>query len=147
MAKARTRDVDPLASLRPVPHGLWGGMHAFFGAYFVLGHRIELRYHAHAPTHGPLVVMSNHPSFLDPWLVGFAVPNRYIRWMAWDEAFSWPVVGRFIQACRAFPVDMDKPRPSSLKAARALLDRGLALGVFPEGKRSPGPDAIDTFKP
>jgi 1-acyl-sn-glycerol-3-phosphate acyltransferase len=147
MGNGRAREVDPLTSLRPLPHGLWGAMHAFFGTYFALGHRIDVRYHGRAPSFGPLVVMSNHPSFFDPWLVGFAISNRYIRWLAWEEAFSWPVVGRFIESCRALPVDLDKPRVSTLRAARAVLDHGLALGVFPEGHRSPGPDAIDPFKP
>jgi 1-acyl-sn-glycerol-3-phosphate acyltransferase len=146
MGKAGSREVDPLKSLRPLPRGLWPAMNVFFGAYFALGHRVEVCYHGRAPTYGPLVVMSNHPSFFDPWLVGLAVTNRYIRWMAWEEAFSWPVVGRFIEACRAFPVDLDRPKPSTLKAARALLDRGLALGVFPEGHRSSGLDVLDPFK-
>lgn len=147
MARARSREIDPEKQVRPPPPGLWPAMHNFCRVYFSLGHRIEIDHHGRMPAHGPVVVMSNHPSFFDPWLVGLAVTNRYIHWMAWEAAFGWPLIGTFIKACRAFPVDLEKPKPSTLRAARAVLERGYALGVFPEGHRSGASGALDPFKP
>lgn len=96
----------------------------------------------HLPRGGPLVVIPNHPTYFDPWLVGLGTP-RWITWMAWEDAFTWPVVGAFIRSMGAFPVNVERPQPSTIKAAVRVLEQGRALGVFFEGGRTKGPDVID----
>src|SRR5579883_2871181 len=115
--------------------------------YFPAAHRIGFRGAGNWPLEGPLIVTSNHPTYWDPWLVGMGT-ERYVYWMAWDELFDWPVLGRAIRAYEAFPVDLDKPKPSTLRAARAVIERGGALGVFPEGGRTSGEHGeLDPIKP
>ncbi|MCW8140142.1 MAG: 1-acyl-sn-glycerol-3-phosphate acyltransferase [Planctomycetota bacterium] len=92
----------------------------------------------HLPRGGPLVVIPNHPTYFDPWLVGLGTP-RWITWMAWEDAFTWPVVGAFIRSMGAFPVNVERPQPSTIKAAVRVLEQGRALGVFFEGGRTKGP--------
>jgi 1-acyl-sn-glycerol-3-phosphate acyltransferase len=119
----------------------------FAAYYFPIFHKIEFRRLGKPPETGPLIVTSNHPSFWDPWIIGMGL-RRYIYWMAWEEAFSWPVIGRLITAHQAVPVDIDKPKPSTLRRSRAVLDAGHALGVFPEGERTHKTGGkIDPFKP
>ena len=116
-------------------------------AYFPVFHRIEHRGRQNWPASGPVVVTSNHPTYWDPWLVGMGT-RRFIYWMAWDEIFDWPVIGRAVRAYEAFPVDLEKPKPSTIRAARDVLHTGGARGVFPEGGRTSGERGeLDAFKP
>jgi 1-acyl-sn-glycerol-3-phosphate acyltransferase len=85
---------------------------------------------------GGAVVASNHPSYLDPILLSLEV-SRPIRFMAWDAMFRVPLVGALMRAFGAFPVDTrpGKGREAYAKA-KALLEQGELIGIFPEGKRS-----------
>jgi 1-acyl-sn-glycerol-3-phosphate acyltransferase len=86
------------------------------------------------PATGPLLLVSNHVSVLDPPLVGGAAP-RPICFMAKEELFRIPLFGRFIRALNARPVRRDGSDMRALKGALALLQEGRALLVFPEGTR------------
>lgn len=88
------------------------------------------------PASGPAVVAANHPSYLDPLLLSLQVP-RPIRFMAWDALFHVPLLGRLMRAFGAFPVDLRKGRGrEAYERARALLEQGEIVGIFPEGRRS-----------
>lgn len=96
----------------------------------------------HIPKAGGAIIISNHPTYVDPWMIGLGTP-RWITWMAWEDAFSWPLVGAFVRSMGAFPVNLDRPQPSTIKAARRVLDQGRLLGVFFEGGRTQSPDGLD----
>jgi 1-acyl-sn-glycerol-3-phosphate acyltransferase len=88
------------------------------------------------PARGPAVVAANHPSYLDPVLLSLQL-RRPIRFMAWEALFRVPVVGTLIRTFGAFPVDTrpGKGREAYDKA-KALVQAGEVVGLFPEGKRS-----------
>jgi 1-acyl-sn-glycerol-3-phosphate acyltransferase len=88
------------------------------------------------PEEGAVIIAGNHPSYLDPVLIGLPI-KRKIRFMAWDALFRIPLLGQIIRAMGAFPVDIRKGRGEAayLQALR-VLESGRALGVFPEGQRS-----------
>lgn len=98
----------------------------------------SVEYHGveNAPEEGAVIIAGNHPSYLDPLLVGLPI-KRTIRFMAWDALFKIPLLGQIIRAMGAFPVDIRKGRGEAayLEALR-VLENGEALGVFPEGQRS-----------
>ena len=88
------------------------------------------------PESGPAVVAANHPSYLDPVLLSLQV-RRPIRFMAWDALFRVPLLGAFIRAFGAFPVDIRKGKGrDAYERARALVEQGEIVGIFPEGRRS-----------
>ena len=88
------------------------------------------------PESGPAVLISNHPTFLDPYHISFFLAQRWITWLAWDEAFDWPVVGAIMRELKALPLNMERPVPSVLKDAYAVLEAGRLLGMFFEGGRT-----------
>lgn len=88
------------------------------------------------PDEGAVIIAGNHPSYLDPLLVGLPI-KRTIRFMAWDALFKVPLLGQIIRAVGAFPVDIRKGRgESAFREAVRVLESGDALGIFPEGQRS-----------
>lgn len=88
------------------------------------------------PAQGPAVVASNHPSYLDPILLSLQV-SRPIRFMGWDALFRIPVLGAVIRAFGGFPVDVRRGKGREAYAkAKALVESGEVVGIFPEGKRS-----------
>jgi len=88
------------------------------------------------PEDGAVIIAGNHPSYLDPLLIGLPI-KRTIRFMAWDALFKVPALGQIIKAMGAFPVDIRKGRgEAAFNQALRVLERGDALGVFPEGQRS-----------
>lgn len=99
--------------------------------------RLEFHHAERIPQTGPALIVPNHPSYLDPWLAAYGF-SRWATWMAWEKAFHWPVLGKLITELGAFPVNTERPRPSTFKAAAALLERGGMLGIFFEGQRSMG---------
>ena len=82
------------------------------------------------------MVAANHPSYLDPILLSLQV-RRPIRFMAWDKLFKVPLLGAFLRAFDAFPVDVRPGHGREAYArARSLIEAGEVVGIFPEGRRS-----------
>jgi 1-acyl-sn-glycerol-3-phosphate acyltransferase len=88
------------------------------------------------PPAGGAVVSANHPSYLDPILLSLPV-KRPIMFMAWDAIFRVPLLGPLVRLFGAFPVDTRPGRGrAAYESAKALVQAGNLVGIFPEGKRS-----------
>ncbi len=98
------------------------------------------------PATGPVLIVSNHVSVLDPPLVGGSAP-RPLFFMAKEELFRIPLFGRLIRALNARPVRRDGSDMRALKAALALLQEGRAILVFPEGTRGEEGQPLRDGKP
>jgi len=98
----------------------------------------SVEYHGieNVPETGPIIIAGNHPSYLDPLLVVLKI-KRTVRYMAWDQLFKIPLLGQLIKALGAFPVDVRKGKgDTAFREALRVLEKGQALGIFPEGQRS-----------
>jgi 1-acyl-sn-glycerol-3-phosphate acyltransferase len=86
------------------------------------------------PESGGVIIASNHQSYGDPaWL---ALPiKRPIRFLAWSEAFSWPVVGKAIQLVGAWPLQVEGSDPAAIRRSLTWLRDGGIVVIFPEGGR------------
>lgn len=101
------------------------------------------------PRNGPVLLVSNHPSYLEPILlvdISQIFVQRPLAFMAWDRLFKIPVVGGVIRSFGAYPVDMDNPGRKPYETLLTVLREGGMAGVFPEGGRSTG-DLMDEWKP
>lgn len=96
--------------------------------------RLEVRGVEHVPRTGPVLLVSNHSSLLDPPLVGGASPRK-LCFLAKAELFRVPVFGRLIRALNSRPVRREGSDARALKDALRVLEEGQALLIFPEGTR------------
>ncbi len=83
------------------------------------------------PESGGVLYLSNHQSYLDPPLAGFAL-QRPMNFMAKDGLFHNPYFGRLIKMLHAFPVKVGTADIGALKEALRRLKAGRQLLVFPE---------------
>lgn len=128
--RARTRGVNPIvywisrAILQP-----------FFHVYF----RMSRIGREHVPRSGPVILTSNHRSFLDPFVIGM-VTRRPVYYVTKRELFRSRPVAWVLSSLGAFPVVRGTGDQDMLATAKAILERGDAVLMFPEGTRvRPGP--------
>ncbi|MEM7201891.1 MAG: lysophospholipid acyltransferase family protein [Planctomycetota bacterium] len=81
---------------------------------------------------GPYVVAANHTSFLDPLLLS-AAQRRWVCYMMNEAVYRSTRFGWFYRFAGAIPVSLWGSNRAAVRAARAALDRGEVVGVFPEG--------------
>ncbi len=89
---------------------------------------------ANVPVSGGVILASNHKSYLDPLLVGSALP-REIFYLAKRELFEIPLLASWIRWHNAIPIDREGFDKAALSRALGLLASGKALLLFPEGTR------------
>jgi 1-acyl-sn-glycerol-3-phosphate acyltransferase len=96
--------------------------------------RIKLKGVENIPTNTGLIVAANHQSYGDPfWLsIPIKTPTRYL---AWSEAFQWPLVGRAIGLMGAWPLQVKGADPAAIRRSLTWLRDGGAVVIFPEGGR------------
>ena len=88
----------------------------------------------HAQAGQPLVVVSNHASYLDVLVVA-AVSPVPICFVAKSEVSAWPVVGTFIRKCRYLTVSRQDASQAAAdsQGMGKRLESGETVHVFPEG--------------
>lgn len=89
------------------------------------------------PLEGPLILASNHKSYMDPPAVGVACPRR-VHFMGKKSLFEFLPMRLLFTSLGAFPVEREKVDRGALATALGLLEDGRVLGIFPEGTRSKG---------
>ena len=98
------------------------------------------------PRAGGLIIAANHQTYIDPFWVGVPVP-RPVRFLAWDEAFSWPVVGKAMKMLGAWPIQLEKGDPTAIRRSLQWLREGGVVVLFPEGGRGNANGSMRRFKP
>jgi len=118
---------------------LYWTLRAILVPFFLLYFRLQRVGREHLPRSGPLLLASNHRSFLDPFVIGTLV-KRPVYYMAKRELFEKRWQAWALNALGAFPVDRGAGDQDAMATARAILARGDCVVVFPEGTRTrPGP--------
>ena len=78
------------------------------------------------------MLAANHTSFVDPLVLGAATSARIVYMMTevvWrSRGFGW-----FYRWNRAIPIRARGGNRDAMRAARAVLQQGRVLGIFPEG--------------
>ena len=103
-----------------------------FRVWFAWIYRVEVRNPERIPITGPVLLVANHESLIDPWLLGLAT-KRPIRYMAKAELYSYPVLRTIMRWFGTFPVERGTGDRNAVGHAGGLLLEGQALGMFPQG--------------
>lgn len=86
------------------------------------------------PRRGPVLLVANHSSVLDPPLIAGLAP-RPVSFLAKAELFAIPLFGALLRRLNARPLRREGADPAALRTALRLLKDDGALLVFPEGTR------------
>ncbi|MBE0480866.1 MAG: 1-acyl-sn-glycerol-3-phosphate acyltransferase [Dehalococcoidia bacterium] len=97
--------------------------------------RWEVHGKRNVPRKGPLIVVSNHLTIVDPPLLGASIP-RVVNFMAKEELYRTWFSRTVVEAYRAFPVHRGRLDRGAFREALNRLQNNLVVGMFPEGQRS-----------
>jgi 1-acyl-sn-glycerol-3-phosphate acyltransferase len=94
------------------------------------------------PATGPAIVVINHISVIDPMVMAAFIwdTGRVPRFMIKSSLFKYPVIGWVFRTAKQIPVDRSGGgAKDSVAAARAALEGGEVLVIYPEGTTTKDP--------
>jgi 1-acyl-sn-glycerol-3-phosphate acyltransferase len=114
----------------------------------VSGVRVRTRRMAALDPARPYVFMSNHRSQFDILAVVTALEDFQLRWVAKKELTRVPVFGWALQNAGHIIIDRSDHAQAvaSLRAARAKMQEGVSVVIFPEGTRAAPDQTLLPFK-
>ncbi|HXX94472.1 MAG TPA: lysophospholipid acyltransferase family protein [Planctomycetota bacterium] len=98
-------------------------------------HGLQFHGTSNIPKNGPVIVAANHPSYFDPVVLSLAT-GRLVRFFALAEITKLPLIGWFTRQWGILPVYRGGNNEPTVQKALRILQRGGAIGIFPEGRRS-----------
>jgi 1-acyl-sn-glycerol-3-phosphate acyltransferase len=117
-----------------------GLFYAFFKAILSVAFRLVTRWEVvgreNVPATGPFIVVSNHIHLFDPVLLMVSLPRRVRPLMA-DKWGRKPILGLLLRAGGPVFIRRGEVDRKALREVFALLEQDEALGMAPEGTRSP----------
>ena len=129
-----------MSHFRVLPLGDFGGRLFYYAvkplvkAIFFPICRREIKGKCNSLPKGPIIVVSNHLSNFDIPIIGITLPRRAI-FMGKEQLFRFPL-GLLFRLLGGFAVRRGRVDREALNKANDVLDKGLALVMFPEGERS-----------
>jgi putative phosphoserine phosphatase / 1-acylglycerol-3-phosphate O-acyltransferase len=89
----------------------------------------------HIPASGPVIIVANHRSYLDPVALALAAAKRgrKLRFLGKAEVFDAPLIGPAARLAGQIRVDRGSGSERPLEEAAALLSQGEAVVILPEG--------------
>ena len=97
----------------------------------------------HIPATGPVIVVANHMSHADPFVLAHYIydAGRWPVYLAKASVFKIPVLGRWLHAVEQTPVERGTvDAAKALDAAVAALVAGKCVLIYPEGSTTKEPD-------
>lgn len=115
----------------------WVNIRSWASALVWLVTRRDIKGREGIPRKGGLILASNHLNLTDPPILSIVMPRRVV-WMSKQELFDIPVFGLLYHLFGCIPVRRFQADLRALRRSQDALQRGLVLGMFPEGTRSAG---------
>ncbi len=103
--------------------------------YFRFYHKLECYHVDRMPLTGPVVIASNHLSYLDPPLIGVC-SLRELYYLGRKSLFRFWWSNLILGSVNVVAVDLEGHGAGGLKAVVRHLNDGNAVLIFPEGTRS-----------
>ena len=106
--------------------------------------RLQCRGSENIPATGPVIIAPVHRSNLDAPLVSGCTKRR-LRALGKESLFVHPVGAWICAALGSIPLRRGEADREAMRSARAILDLGAMLLVFPEGTRQSGNQVTGVF--
>ena len=89
------------------------------------------------PEKGPYILMHNHTSFLDLFLLPTIINGKYTGVVA-AKNFKIPIIGMVLRRINAIPIYRSNREKAieSIQKAESLIQKGFHIAIFPEGTRT-----------
>jgi 1-acyl-sn-glycerol-3-phosphate acyltransferase len=99
--------------------------------------RVRVEGREHIPRRGPVILASNHRSFLDSIFIPLVVRRR-VTFVAKAEYFDDAKTAWFFRSCGQIPIRREGGSASerALSSATEVLRAGKVFGIYPEGTRT-----------
>lgn len=119
----------------------WPGLMASIWAranLWTAGVKVRLAGRENLESQGPYIFASNHQGWFDIFAALGSMPVRF-SWLAKEELFRIPILGRAMYAAGYIPIDRSDRRKAliSMNRAAEAIRSGTSVFIFPEGTRSP----------
>jgi 1-acyl-sn-glycerol-3-phosphate acyltransferase len=88
------------------------------------------------PAHGGAILVANHESIWDPFVLG-VVTEREIHYLAKAELFRYRPLAAALRSLNAFPVERGSGDVAAISEAARRLQQGELVGIFPQGTSKP----------
>ncbi|MBU3691833.1 MAG: 1-acyl-sn-glycerol-3-phosphate acyltransferase [Solirubrobacterales bacterium] len=130
---------------RPVPGNPSGGWQLYQAIRLILRWlrwwvRLEVRGLDAVPGTGPILIVSNHDTWLDPLALieSLMWKGRQVRFLAKSTLWKSRILAWVLNRAGQIPVRRGEGDQAAVAAAVTALDSGEAIGIFPEGTISRG---------
>lgn len=87
------------------------------------------------PAEGPVLLVANHSSYLDPPMVGVTA-KREVNFLAQAGLASFAPMRWWLAQVGVTLIDRDAPSKAAMRLIADCLKKGEVVGIFPEGTRS-----------
>jgi 1-acyl-sn-glycerol-3-phosphate acyltransferase len=112
-------------------------------------YRVRVTGMDHVPEEGPVIIASNHVSFVDPLIIGGMI-RRPVNFVMYYKIYNIPLLRFIFRTGKAIPIASKNEDLEILQEAyrrmHLVLEEGDVLGIFPEG-RITADGEIAGFKP
>ncbi len=125
---------------------------ALFAIYLRGYHRLHIEGAENIPRHGPLFILINHISLLEPFALGVAlvkqglVPGEHVWTVAKKELFVSAPMAWFLKSIGMFPIDREHTDIGAMRTMLTILKENKMIAMAPEGTRSPT-GQLQAFQP
>ncbi len=99
--------------------------------------KVEVSGLENVPRQGATSLMINHVSYLDPIVVTYSIPFRYVISLSKAENFDIPLVSWFLKQWGGYPINRGDYDRKALMQTIALMQSGQLVLMAPEGTRHP----------
>lgn len=97
--------------------------------------RLRVEGREHVPATGPVLLVANHSSYLDPPLVGITA-GRWVGFLAQAGLARFKPVRWWMAQMGVTLIDRDAPSKDAIRLLTANLLAGECVGMYPEGTRT-----------
>jgi len=116
----------------------WLVKHVFLGPLLKVLYRPRARDLENVPGSGPVILAANHVSFMDSLFIPLVLKRRVV-YLGKSDYFDHARTRWFFKMVNVIPVKRDggTAGEAAIRAGVQELKKGLIVGIYPEGTRSP----------